>query len=167
MVYKIRLNSADAKYGLRSAGADYSQEAMDAWRAAVASTMEAIWKSLPTEMQDSIREIRATLPQKRADACCTRCGGSGYREDKQNWIDLMDGKRCFKCNGSGIETHMEPIFFRRRVVDTLLESTPAKAKEWADKVYNDKEHAYRSVLMDIVDLIRSGASKEEVRKLPH
>lgn len=174
-VYKIRLNAEDAKYGIQSKesrrqlaekGIDYSQLAIDAWKAAVDSTKNAIFTSLPKEMQADIVKMRETLPQVRKDARCTRCGGSGYRDDIEYWILLNDGKKCFKCMGSGIETGMEPVFFRRRVVDTLRNATIEQAESWANKVYTDWQHVYRPVLMDIVNLILEG-KVTMIYKLPH
>ena len=100
------------------------------------------------------------------------------REDKEKWVVLEEhadkpgGKRCFKCNGSGIEPSMEPVFFRRRVFDSFRNATLEQVRSWANKFYNDRHNAYRYILMDVVMAIREGErlghnTLSAVFKLPH
>lgn len=167
-VYKIRLNDKDAATGLfRKDSPVPANEQIEAWAAAVASTDQAIAASLPAEMRDALPGIMKRLPKERPDACCTRCNGSGWREDKPNWIDVPgDGKVCFKCGGHGVETAMLPTFFRRRVFDYIKVATAVKALEWANKVNADVNNPYRPLLMDAANLILAGRFKE-VYRLPH
>lgn len=178
-VYKIRLNPEDAKYGLDSkerqaqrfqnTGDTFSQFALDAYNAAKNSTALAIFQSLPTEMQKAIPEIRRILPVVRPDARCSRCQGKGRREDIPNWIVIegkkLIGKICFKCLGNGIEPCMDPIFFRRRIVDTLSNCWKSqKAIDWAYKVVNTHDNPYRAVMLDVAETILKG---NDPKKLPH
>ena len=155
-VYKIRLNPEDADYG-------------DAWSAAVAHSQQTIFDTLPPAMQRRIERTRKDLPLKRADACCTRCAGDGYRNDREDWVVVAEGKKvfgkvCFQCNGSGIEPHMEPVWFRRRVMDIIKTKSPAKLREWAKRVIDALAHPYRCVLLDIAKAVLAG---EDPTKLPH
>jgi hypothetical protein len=177
-IYQIRLNPDDAKYGLdtkqerakrfEETGTVFSSLALSAWQAARDSTNEAIFKSLPKDMQAAITAMRPKLPQLRPDAGCLRCGGKGYREDKKHWIVIagqtIHGKVCFKCMGSGIEPSMEPVFFRRRAIDTLRCVNETKAREWADKVLDADDNPYQCVLLDIAQAI---IADQDYTKLPH
>ncbi len=169
-VYKIRLNPADAKTGISPPGAEFNQERMEAWTAAVNNTEAAIIASLPGEMRDALPCMMRRLPRERADACCSRCGGSGRRDDRPHWIVIAGeedcGKICFKCLGHGVETHMLPAFFRRRTVDTLRNQKPEKAMEWASRVIAAVDNPYRPILIDIATLILAGRL-QDVFSQPH
>jgi len=175
---KIRLNPADAKYDLdtkerraerqKYTGSAFSQQALDAWKTACYSTAQSIYTSLPLAMRQAVVQIRKNLPKVRADAYCTRCGGRGYRDDCERWIvvpkEQRPGKVCFKCQGCGIEPCMEPVFFRRRVVDSLANAAPQKAVVWAKRVLTCTDNPYRPVLVDIAEAVLAGV---DVRTLPH
>jgi hypothetical protein len=160
-IYPIRLNG----YGKFRAG---SQLAIDAWKAAVQATMQEILDSYTPELRKGVDLIRATLLTRRDDARCERCGGKGIRDDREEWIILKRGKVCFKCNGSGIEPEMEPVFFRRRVIDTIQQSDQESIRRWARKVAiaTDHQQPYKPILTDIIDLIRQDKISE-ISKLPH
>jgi hypothetical protein len=186
-IYDIRLNPEDAKYGVQSkqrrqeiqSAIGWSQLAIDAWKAAVDSTRDAILKTYTPQLRQAEAQIREDLPERRAEARCTRCGGKGYRDEDEKWIQFRgkpvgrEGfKGCFKCSGSGIETKMEPVFFRRRVVDYIKQKVAEQklneVKAWAEKVKqsNLDEQPYRPMLMDIVQLIDENRFNE-IGRLPH
>ena len=128
--------------------------------------------------------IRKNLPELRKDARCTRCSGRGYLDDNEKWIQYRGDpvnrvgfKGCFKCKGSGIEPKMEPVFFRRRVVDHIINKLEDgkinQVKQWASMVQNStlENQPYKPLLMDIVELIDKlndiNILKSEIDKLPH
>lgn len=177
-IYEVRLNPEDLKIlesreekrnRVAATGQEWSIETYERWKAAVRKTEYTIFNTLPKEMKVEIVKMRKTLPQMRQDACCSRCGGKGYREDNPHWIVTQTdpqkpvGKVCFKCDGSGIELRMEPIFFRRRVIDTIMTRTRAKQLEWANKVKTEY-NPYYPVLIDIAQVIINNG---DVSKLPH
>lgn len=165
-VYKIRLNPGDVSLGVTTDNPNLSpQYRIDCWVAACENTEKEIFALLPVEMQTVIPKIMLYLPDVRPDSHCDRCDGSGYREERQHWIQLKSGKICFKCKGSGVEPSMRPVFFRRRCIDSLRKS-PKKAKEWAEKVVNTLDNPYRPVLLDIAELILAG-KLPEIFNLPH
>ena len=192
-IYDIRLHPEDAAYGIASperkkeiqdAGLTYSQFQIDAWNAAVDSTRDRILKSYSPEMREAEAEIRKNLPELRKDARCTRCSGRGYLDDNEKWIQYRGDpvnrvgfKGCFKCKGSGIEPKMEPVFFRRRVVDHIINKLEDgkinQVKQWASMVQNStlENQPYKPLLMDIVELIDKlndiNILKSEIDKLPH
>ena len=178
--YKIRLNPQDAEYGLNKNPEGYTQTSLDAWKAAWENTMREITLTLPKGVQEAITTLRTKekngfpkLVNLREDAACTRCGGSGKRNDRESWIHHGSlEKVCYKCGGSGIETSMEPVYFRRRAVDYVTkfirEKNYPKLDEWADKVINasEEEQPYRPVLIDVAKLLKD-RKYQEVSRLPH
>jgi len=78
----------------------------------------------------------------------------------------MRGKICFKCKGTGVETKMHPVFFRRRAIDTLLGSSAEAAHRWAARVRDTESNPYRPVLIDIAEMILDGHFGT-IGSLPH
>jgi hypothetical protein len=175
-VYDVRLNPEDIQTAMCGPGCSDVYKAQ-CWEAAVENTMSTILASLPHYMREAIPFIVQTLPGCREDSRCERCGGSGRREDEKTWYSFqgtgvnevgerMIGKVCFKCKGTGVETKMHPIFFRRRAIDTLRERDEAAARRWADRVRETEDNPYRPVLIDIADMILDGGFAN-INRLPH
>lgn len=140
------------------------------WRIAWQNTKKSITENLSDAMQVEIENIRDTLVKYRKESACKWCDGAGKVNDHINYTDKQI--ICFFCAGSGIKFDAEPVFFRRKVVDTVLSllkyNCIEKVEDWAKKVEEAsiEEQPYRPILMDIVFLIEH-KEYDKIKKIPH
>ena len=110
---------------------------------------------------NAINEVRAVFACMGQPGSCTRCGGSGYRNEDKGWVVVptAGGRVCFRCRGNGVEPvrkMTDPLRVRRAVIARFHGMIKAgefeKARFSAERELG-RSDPYLPVLVDVYERV--------------
>jgi hypothetical protein len=120
----------------------------------------------PQAWAEALAAVEANFARMGEPGSCTRCGGTGYRDEWEGWVVVptKGGKVCFRCGGDGVEP-VRPYTDPRKVRAAVIARMARRVQDGdaygvglqADRARENDP--FYPVLWDIYDRAREACEK--------